>query len=202
MTPRITGHLVPRLVKTGFALAAFLACATQARGDAITYSTTGNFVLPTLSTAIIGVYQAPVADYFLLGSIPQGSLTDPYGPSSFQVQVQFSDGLPPINLSGTIGYVTYNFDEPVAHAAVLTTASAAQIASYPDVFQRLIAHPDWLHTTSFYSGDGVDNLPVYASVHVEDPLETRPVPEPSSVAIFGLVLAGIARRAWAKSRRA
>ena len=70
---------------------------------------------------------------------------------------------------------------------------------YPKVFKRLLAHPDWLHTDSFNNGTH-ELMPIWASVHVKDPNEARPIPEPASIADFAMIAIGIGVRSRRKRK--
>ena len=186
-----------RSIAVGFGLvfAIIILGPARAIGDVIRFSTSGRFDLTSGNAGFVGVSNIVPSDTFALGtiSIPSGPLAGYPGEGTFSIQFQFNNELPAITITGMIAMPGYNFDEPVLNSLVFTSATAAQLALYPDLFQRLIAHPNWLHTSSFDNGSG-ERVLIGASVHVEDPNEVRPIPEPSSVIAFGIALAGISWR--------
>ncbi|APW60771.1 PEP-CTERM sorting domain-containing protein [Paludisphaera borealis] len=185
---------------SAFALAIGLWNSTPAAADPIRFSTSGRFELAAGTGELAGVTDATPADSILIGAVPVDGFTDPLGSTAFHIQFKFNGDLPTIDVSGTATYLAYNPDLPVLDAVVSTSATSAQIGLYPELFQRLIAHPDWLHTTSFLS----DHLPTMAiglSVHPEDPGAIRPVPEPSSLLFVAMAAAGLGWRARRRLRR-
>ena len=161
----------------------------------IPFTTSGSFELPMGKVDLIGASNATADGMATLGTITVGDYPKPLGEAPFQLKFDF-DGLPAIEVGGTIPWIGYNPDLPVQDVVVTTAATPDQIGLYPEMFQRLLANPDWMHTTSF-RGD----LPAFElgfSVHPEDPGAIRPVPEPSTVAIVAAAFAGLA---WKARRR-
>lgn len=174
--------------------------ATPAAAEAVRYSTSGQVALGYGTIPLQGVTDVALADdgkFLSFGSIPSRGQAGGMMQGDFRVRFDFREGLPSIDVAGTIGWVGYNFDMPAIDPVVTTSATAAEIARYPAVFRDLLAHPDWLHTSSF--NNGVSPVIIGASVHVEDPNELRPVPEPSTLLAFGLALAGVGWRAARRS---
>lgn len=170
-----------------------LSSSTQAAP--VRFSASGSFDLAAGPVALAGASDATADDGRIeIGSLHVGTAAGPLGEVPFQLDFTF-DGLPSIKVAGTIPWIGYNPDMPVQDAVVTTAATAGQIGLYPELFQRLLANPDWLHTTSFRNSSEPD-LPLAISVHPQDPDAPRPVPEPAWTAA---VLMGAA--AWAARRR-
>jgi hypothetical protein len=186
---------------SAFALAIGLWNSSPAVADPIRFSTSGHFDMPAGTGELAGVTDAAPGDSVLIGTVPVDGINGVLGATAFHIQFKFNTDLPPIDVSGTATYFGYNPDLPVLDSVVSTSATSAQVGLYPELFQKLIAHPDWLHTTSFRS----DNLPTMAvalSVHPEDPGAIRPVPEPSSLVIVAMACAGLGWRTRRRLRRA
>jgi hypothetical protein len=131
----------------------------------------------------------------LLGSLHVDGVPSAAGHTPFAVVFSF-DGLPDIEVRGVIPTIGYNPDQPVQSVLVSTRATPDQLNHYPYLFQQLVAHGDWLHTTSFRSD--LPDMEVALSVHPEDPGDIRPVPEPSTALIVAAAFAGLA---WKARRR-
>jgi hypothetical protein len=177
------------------ALLAGLAVSTPSQASPIPFTVSGRFGLPAGAVDLAGELDTTVSDRFVLGTIPVDANPGSLGAAPFHLRFVF-EGLPAIEVSGVIPSIGYNWDLPVRDAVVITTASPDQIGLYPDLLQRLIAHPDWMHTTSFRSDR--PNMELGLSVHPEDPGAIRPVPEPSSALIVAAAFAGLA---WKVRRR-
>lgn len=176
------------------------ALSASAQASPIQFSTSGRFELPAGPVDLVGRSNATADNDFLsLGTISVGANAGALGETPFHLTFAF-DGLPSIDVGGTITWIGYNPDMPVMDTTVTTTATPDQIGLYSDVFQRLIAHPDWLHTTSF-RGDQ-PSFDLAFSVHPEDPGAIRPVPEPSAVVIVAAAFAGLAWKARRRSSAA
>lgn len=187
----------------GWAAAIVLAVGLWAPAPAaavpIRFSTSGTYELPGASGDFVGVNDADPGDSIPVGALRVEGLTGPLGSMAFHLQFRFSNDLPAIDVSGTIQYPGYNPDLPVLDSVVSTSATSAQIGLYPELFQKLLAHPDWIHTTSFRS-DNMSMMNIGLSVHAEDPGAIRPVPEPSSIAFVAMTLAGLGWRARRRLR--
>jgi hypothetical protein len=177
------------------ALLAVLAVSTPSQASPIPFSVSGSFELPTGAVDLAGELDTTVSERFVLGTIPVDANPGSLGDAPFQLRFAF-DGLPAIEVSGVIPSIGYNPDLPVQGAVVTTTATPDQVGLYPDLLQRLIAHPDWMHTSSF-RGDR-SQMELGLSVHPEDPGAIRPVPEPSTALIVAAAFAGLA---WKVRRR-
>ena len=172
------------------------ALSASAQASPISFSTTGRFELPAGSVDLVGRSNAAAdSDFLSLGTISVGANAGALGETPFHLTFAF-DGLPSIDVGGKVGWIGYNPDMPVLDTTATTTAASDQIALYPEVFQRLLAHPDWMHTTSFRGDQPSFNIAF--SVHPEDPGAIRPVPEPSAVVIVAAAFAGLA---WKARRR-
>ena len=167
----------------------------SAHASPITFSTSGSFELPTGKVDLVGVTGATAGDSLVLGAIPVGDYAETLGDAPFRLKIEF-DGLPSIDVGGTIPWIGYNPDMPVQDVVVSTAATPDQVGLYPDVFQRLLAHPEWMHTTSF-RGDR-SSFDLSMSVHLDDPGAILPVPEPSTALV---VVAAFAGMAWKARRR-
>ncbi len=178
---------------SAFALAMGLLHATPAAAVPIRFSTSGTFDLPSGPTDLIGASGLEPSDNLKIGSIKVEGIDGPVGDSEFHVRFKFDNDLPTIDVSGAIRSFGYNPDMPVLHPVVSTSATSAQVGMYPEVFQNLLAHPDWIHTSSFRNY--LPEMSVVMSVHPQDPGALRPVPEPSSILFAALACAGLAWRA-------
>jgi PEP-CTERM motif len=187
---RISGIL--KGCATGFTLAVALWYSPSASAAPIRFSTSGNFDLPAGTGELAGVTGAEAGDRIGIGTVAVDQIVGVLGSTTFHLQFKFNDDLPSINVSGTIPYLGYNPDVPVLNTVVSTTASSAQLGMYPELFKKLIEHPDWLHTTSFRSS--LPTMEIALSVHQEDPGAMHPVPEPSSFVIVALACAGVGWR--------
>jgi hypothetical protein len=161
----------------------------------IRFSATGSFELPAGAVDLGGEPATMSNDQVVLGTIPVDGNPGSLGDAPFHLKISF-DGLPDIDVSGVIPSIGYNPDLPVLDTAVTSTATPDQIGLYPELFQRLIAHPEWMHTMSF-RGDR-PSMELGLSVHPEDPGVIRPVPEPSSALVVAAAFAGLA---WRLRRR-
>jgi len=178
-----------------FALALGVLSA-PAQAAPIRFSTSGSFDLPAGPVDLVGRSDATADGPFVsIGTIPVDANPGALGDSPFQLKFAF-DGLPEIRVSGTILSVGYNPDMPVQDVIVTTAATPDQFASYPELFQRLLANPGWMHTTS-YRGTPAD-MEIGLSVHPYDPGASRPVPEPSTALFAAAAVAGLA---WRRRRR-
>lgn len=179
------------------ALAGVLAASNRVEAEPVLYSTSGDFTLPSGTVSITGMTNADPQSVLGMGTVPTGPIvTSGLVDSPFHLEFTFNNGLPPIDVTGAVRSITYDTDWPIVNSVVTTSATSAQIPLYPTNFQNLIAHPDWLHSTSFYSPySPLPTMPVMLSVHPEDPHEIRPVPEPSTLALFATTLVGLAWRA-------
>jgi hypothetical protein len=181
------------------ALAIGLLLPAAAGADPIRFSTSGDLDFAQGTKPLSGVTDAAPGDWILIGSTPIPSdWTTALGDTPFHLEFQFNNNLPAIDVSGTIPWIGYNPDMPVQDVHVSTSATQAELGLYPTLFQNLLANPDWLHSTS-YASSGTP-LEVMMSVHPEDPLELRPVPEPSTVLIFAIGLGGLGWRARRRGR--
>ncbi|WP_165251366.1 PEP-CTERM sorting domain-containing protein [Paludisphaera soli] len=172
------------------------ALSSTAQAQPIRFSTSGTFELPAGPVEMIGKTDATAeAGGLIIGAVPVGGNPGALGSTPFQLKFAF-DGLPDIEVGGTILNLGYNPDLPVQDVIATTTAASAQIRQYPEMFQRLLAHPDWMHTTSFRGDRPIMELAIW--VHPEDPNSARPVPEPSTALV---ALAAIAGLAWKARRR-
>lgn len=180
------------------ALLAGLAVSSPSQAAPIRFSASGSFELPAGAVELAGApgeMEASGGSAVRLGTIPVGGNSGPLGDAPFRLTLSF-EGLPDIDVRGEIPSIGYNPDLPVRNAVATTSATPDQIGLYPDVFQRLIAHPDWLHTTSFRGP--LPDMEIGLSVHAEDLGVIRPVPEPSTALIAASAFAGLA---WRSRRR-
>lgn len=177
---------------SAFALAVGLLQAGPASASPIRFSTSGTFELPTGSTELSGVTDAAPADSIQIGTLPVDGVEGALGASAFHVQIKFNEDLPAIEVRGTMPSLGYSPDLPVHDAVVSTSATADQIGLYPQLFQNLIAHPDWLHTMAFRGLQST--MAVALSVHPDLGGGVQPVPEPSSVVIVALACGALAWR--------
>lgn len=172
------------------------AFSASAQASPISFSTSGRFELPAGPVDLVGRTDAAADNDFLsLGTISAAGNPGSLGETPFRLTFAF-DGLPSIDVGGTVGWLGYNPDMPVLATTVATTATPDQVGLYPEIFQRLLAHPDWMHTTSFRGN--LTEFDIAFSVHPEDPGATRPVPEPSAILIVAAAFAGTA---WKARRR-
>ncbi len=180
-----------------WALALGLGALTPSvQAQPIRFSTSGTFELPAGPVDLIGRDDATAeAGGLIIGAVPVDANPGTLGATPFQLRFAF-DGLPDIAVSGTIPWIGYNPDMPVQDVLATTTAASDQIRQYPEMFRRLLAHPDWMHTTSFRGDRPIMELAVW--VHPENPDAMRPVPEPSTALV---ALAAIAGLAWKARRR-
>jgi len=169
----------------------------SATADAIRFSTSGQFRLASGTVDLDGVSDVVATDGFPIGAIPVGDIAGPMGDAPFRLQFRFDHDLPPIDVSGTAPSLGYNPDLPALDPVASTSATEDQLSLYPVPFRDLIAHPDWLHTTSFRSDDR-PTMQILMSVHPEDPSAVRVVPEPSTAVILATTLAGLG---WRSRRR-
>lgn len=179
----------------GLALIAWFA--QSATADPIHFSTSGQFELSTGTVALSGVSDAPADEGILLGTIPLTAGDEAQGSTSFQIRFEFDGGLPSIEVAGTIGQIRYNANEFIGNPVVTTSATSAQIDLYPTIFQDMIAHPDWIRTTS-YTGY-MPTTHMFMAVHPFDPNEIKTVPEPSTALVFVAGLVGLA--GWGRRRK-
>lgn len=171
----------------------------SAQASPIPFSTSGSFELPVGKVDLAGVTNSTAEGFLVLGTITVGDYPNALGEASFQLKFEF-DGLPAINVGGTIPWIGYNPDMPVRDVVVSTTATVDQIGLYPELFRQLLAHPDWMHTTSFRSD--LPSFELALSVHPEDPGAIRPVPEPSAALVVVAAFAGLAWKARRRSPNA
>ncbi|AMV36311.1 PEP-CTERM sorting domain-containing protein [Planctomyces sp. SH-PL62] len=177
----------------------FGVLSASAQASPVRFSTSGSFVLPAGTVELAGKTDVTIGDGPLsLGTLPIGENPGGLGAAPFQVKFTF-DGLPEIQVSGTIAWLGYNANMPVHDTVVTTSATSNQIGLYPEVFQRLIAHPDWMHTTS-YQGYLTD-MEVTFAVNPFDPDAPRTVPEPSTALLAVAAFAGLAWKARRRSLR-
>lgn len=168
---------------------------SSAHAAPVRFSASGSFDLQGRSIDLAGVSDATAeAGMIQIGTLPVGSGSGPLREAPFHLKFTF-DGLPAINVEGTIPWIGYNPDVPVQDVIVTTAATAGQAGLYPELFQRLLANPDWLHTSSFRVADWSD-MPLAISVHPRDPDGPRPVPEPAwaVAALMGAALLAARRR--------
>jgi len=173
-----------------------IGAPSLAQASPIPFSASGSFKLPAGAVELGGTPDAMSDQMVVLGTIPVDGNPGSLGDATFDLKLSF-DGLPDIDVSGVIPSIGYNPDLPVLNAVVTTTATPDQIGLYPDLFQKLIAHPDWMHTTSFRGDRPIMELGL--SVHLEDPNAIRPVPEPSTALIVAAAFAGLACQARRRS---
>ena len=131
---------------SAFALVIGLWHATPASADPIRFSTSGTFDLPSGPTALAGVTDASPGDSIQIGSLPVDGVEGALGASAFHVQIKFNADLPAIDVRGVMPSLGYSPDSPALDTVVSTSATPAQTGLYPQLFQNLIAHPDWLQT--------------------------------------------------------
>ena len=185
---------------SAFALVIGLWHATPASADPIRFSTSGTFDLPSGPTALAGVTDASPGDSIQIGSLPVDGVEGALGASAFHVQIKFNADLPAIDVRGVMPSLGYSPDSPALDTVVSTSATPAQTGLYPQLFQNLIAHPDWLHTMAFR---GVQpTMAIALSVHPDLGGGVRPVPEPSSVVIVAMACVGLGWRARRRSASA
>lgn len=167
----------------------------------VLFSTSGDFAFPSATTTLTGVTNAKPQDRLLIGAIPIPPADGMHhlGDTPFHLHFQFTNGLSPIDVSGIVRSIGYNTDWPIRNPVVTTSAASADLGLYPAVFQSMLAHPDWLHSTSF--AGAAPTMELVMTVHPEDPFEIRPVPEPSSVVVFAMALAGLGWRARRRTAR-
>jgi hypothetical protein len=170
-------------------LLSLVVFAQTATADPILYSTSGQFDIAAGTLVLAGVTDASPSANILLGSVSVGQVQGPLGVAPFHIQFQFSGGLPSIDLSGTVPFsLGYNGGQIIENPAVTTTATTAQAGLYPAIFQEMLAHPDWVRTTSFRS-DERPTMEIGLSVRPFDPSEPVVVPEPASALVFAAGLA-------------
>jgi PEP-CTERM motif len=177
-------------------LALAAGSSRDVKADPVLFSTSGHFDLLSGTGNLVGVNNVGAASH-QVGTIPLGDQPAPQAEVPFHIQFRFNDGLPPIDVTGTVNHdIYYNPDFSVLDPVVTTSATLAQRGLYPADFQDLIVHPDWLHLTSFggWFSWGIEPLGITFSVHPEDPNEVRVVPEPSSVAVFAMAMIGLGCR--------
>src|SRR4051794_3833165 len=90
-------------------LLSVVVLAQTATAEPILYSTSGHFDLAAGTLVLSGVSDAPTdanatQHGILLGSVSVGQVAGFLGVAPFQVQFQFSGGLPSINVSGTVPF--------------------------------------------------------------------------------------------------
>lgn len=178
------------------ALALGFLFAQSATADPIHYSTSGQFEHSKGTLDLIGVSNAPADAWLPLGSIAvTGGETT--GSTPFHVHFEFNGALPSIDVSGAIGWVGYNSNEFIENPVVTTSATAAQFSLYPIIFQDMLAHPDWIRTTSYASDSPTTHISM--SVAPYDPNEVKTVPEPSTALLF--VVGAVGLTGWSHQRR-
>jgi hypothetical protein len=187
--------LIP--ASTASAAAVLSSPTTDAAVQAILVSTSGTIETSWGPRTLHGVSDADASgDTLKLGSIAVGQRNDNPWAGIVHLQFQFSNGLPAINLDGRVRWLAYNPMESLINPAVATTASSAQIALYPPIFQRLIAHPDWIRTISF--GSNSPTMDIALSAQPKTPGDAVVVPEPSTLATFAVAFLGMG---WINRRR-
>ncbi|WP_406698393.1 hypothetical protein V5E97_05975 [Singulisphaera sp. Ch08] len=177
-------------------LALFMSLAQSAMADPIHFSTSGQFDLSSGTVALSGISNATADLSVPLGSIPLiGGQAQ--GSTPFHIRFEFDGGLPSIEVAGSIGWIGYSSNEFIENPVVTTSATSAQIDLYPTIFQEMLAHPDWIRTTS-YAGY-LPSTSISMTVQPYDPFEVKSIPEPSMALVFTTGLAALT--GWARRRR-
>jgi hypothetical protein len=164
--------------------------ASSASAAAILASTSGSVETSWGPRPLIGVTGADASgDDFKLGSIAVGQRNDNPWAGILHLKFQFNNDLPSVELDGRVRWLAYNPMESLINAKVATTANAAQIALYPPLFQRLLAHPDWIRTISF--GSTSPTMDIALTAQPKGPGDAVVVPEPSTLATFAAAFLGL-----------
>ncbi|WZO96514.1 PEP-CTERM sorting domain-containing protein [Isosphaeraceae bacterium EP7] len=196
--PLLATLVLGSIQATSASAAAVLESPTQdAAVQAVLVSTSGTLETSWGPRTLIGVANADASgDGIKLGSIAVGQRNDNPWAGILHLQFQFNNGLPSINLDGRVRWLAYNPMESLINPKVATTANEAQLALYPPIFQRMIAHPDWIRTISF--GSNNPTMDIALAAQPKTPGDAVVVPEPSTLATFSAALIGMG---WHTRRR-
>jgi hypothetical protein len=192
--PLLATLVLGSIQSTSASAAAVIASPTQdAAVQAVLVSTSGTLETSWGPRTLIGEAGTDASgDGIRLGSIAVGERNDNPWAGILHLQFQFNNGLPSINLDGRVRWLAYNPMESLINPKVATTANEAQLALYPPIFQRMIAHPDWIRTISF--GSKSPTMDIALSVQPKSPGDAVVVPEPSTLVAFATALVGMGWR--------